>query len=475
LFVFIEHVEITITFSGNTMVSKSKSKKNRSAKEVYNLPPQNIEAEKCILGSILLESKSILEIIEKLEPEDFYLEAHRIIYKTMVNLFNRSQPQDIISVTNALRDSNKLEDVGGLAYVASFTDIVPMPSNTSHYIDIILEKSILRQLISASSQINAGCYRKQGNVSNILDEAESAIFTISNSRSQSAYKSVNEFVKRSIERVNELSKNNDPITGVPTGFERFDDLTAGLQAANLIIIAARPSMGKTALAMNIAQNAAIKSKIPVGVFSLEMSGNELAMRMLCSIGHVDLRKVRSGQLSSDRDWEQLVRAINILGNAPIYIDETPAITILELRAKARRMKIEHNIGLVIVDYLQLMRGPQHAQTREQEVSEISRSLKALAKEIDVPVIALSQLNRAMETRKNNKRPQLSDLRDSGAIEQDADVVCFIHRDDIENPDPNFPNRGITELIIGKQRNGPTGSVRLTFLKEYTSFENLAWQ
>ena len=457
------------------MVSKSKSKKNRSAAEVYNLPPQNIEAEKCVLGSILLESKSILEIIEKLEPDDFYLETHRIIYKTMVTLFNRSQPQDIIAVTNALRDSNRLEDVGSLAYVASFTDIVPMPSNTSHYINIILEKSILRQLISASSQINAGCYEKQGNVSNILDEAESAIFAISNSRSKSAYKSVNEFVKISIEKVEELSKNNDPITGVPTGFESFDALTAGLQPANLIIIAARPSMGKTALAMNIAQNAAIKSKIPVGVFSLEMSGNELAMRMLCSVGHVDLRKVRSGQLNSESDWERLVRAINMLQSAPIYIDETPAISILELRAKARRMKIEHNIGLVIVDYLQLMRGPQHVQTREQEVSEISRSLKALAKEIDVPVIALSQLNRAMETRKNNKRPQLSDLRDSGAIEQDADVVCFIHREEIENPDPNFPKRGISELIIGKQRNGPTGSVRLTFLKEYTSFENLAWQ
>jgi len=457
------------------MVSKSKSKKNTISAEVYKLPPQNIEAEKCVLGSILLESKSILEIIEKLEPDDFYLEAHRIIYKTMVTLFNRSQPQDIIAVTNALRDSNKLEDVGGLAYVASFTDIVPMPSNTSHYIDIILEKSILRQLISASLQINAGCYEKQGNVSNILDEAESAIFAISNSRSQSAYKSVNEFVKRSIEKVEELSKNNDPITGVPTGFERFDALTAGLQPANLIIIAARPSMGKTALAMNIAQNAAIKSKIPVGVFSLEMSGNELAMRMLCSVGHVDLRKVRSGQLNSESDWARLVRAINMLESAPIYIDETPAISILELRAKARRMKIEHNIGLVIVDYLQLMRGPQHVQTREQEVSEISRSLKALAKEIYIPVIALSQLNRAMETRKNNKRPQLSDLRDSGAIEQDADVVCFIHREEIENPDPNFPKRGISELIIGKQRNGPTGSVRLTFLKEYTSFENLAWQ
>ena len=457
------------------MVSKSKSKKNSIAVEAYNLPPQNIEAEKCVLGSILLESKSILEIIEKLEPDDFYHEAHRIIYKTMVTLFNRSQPQDIIAVTNALRDSNKLEDVGGLAYVASFTDIVPMPSNTSHYINIILEKSILRQLIYASSKINAGCYEKQGNVSNILDEAESAIFAISNSRNKSAYKSVNEFVKISIEKVEELSKNNDPITGVPTGFESFDALTAGLQPANLIIIAARPSMGKTALAMNIAQNAAIKSKIPVGVFSLEMSGNELAMRMLCSVGHVDLRKVRSGQLNSESDWARLVRAINMLESAPIYIDETPAISILELRAKARRMKIEHNIGLVIVDYLQLMRGPQHVQTREQEVSEISRSLKALAKEIDVPVIALSQLNRAMETRKNNKRPQLSDLRDSGAIEQDADVVCFIHREEIENPDPNFPKRGISELIIGKQRNGPTGSVRLTFLKEYTSFENLAWQ
>jgi len=457
------------------MAPKIKSHKKQYTVNGYNLPPQNIEAEKCVLGSILIEARSILKIIEKLKPDDFYLETHRIIYKTMVDLFNRSQPQDIIAVTNALRDSNKLEDVGGPAYVASLTDMFPMPSNTSHYIDIILEKSTLRQLIAASSRINADCYEKQGSIGAILDEAESAIFAISNFRSQSAYKPVNEFVTRSIEKVGELSKIKDPITGVPTGFERFDALTAGLQPANLIIIAARPSMGKTALAMNIAQNAAIKSKIPVGVFSLEMSGNELAMRMLCSVGHIDLRKVRTGQLNSDSEWTQLIRAAGELENAPIYIDETPAITILELRAKARRMKMEHDIGLVIVDYLQLMRGPTHVQNREQEVSEISRSLKALAKEIDIPVVALSQLNRAMETRKNNRKPQLSDLRDSGAIEQDADVVCFIHREEIENPDPNFPNRGISELIIGKQRNGPTGSVRLTFLKEYTSFENLAWQ
>ena len=456
------------------MVSKTKSKKKGNPAEVYNLPPQNIEAEKCVLGSILIESQSILKIVEKLRPDDFYLETHRIIYKAMVGLFNRSQPQDIIAVTNALRDSNQLEIVGGLAYVASLSDMFPVTANINHYIDIILEKSILRQLITASSRINEGCYEKQGSLGNILDEAESAIFAISNSRSQSAYKAVSEFVKRSFDRVDKLSKSNDPITGVPTGFERFDALTAGLQPANLIIIAARPSMGKTALAMNIAQNAAIKSKIPVGVFSLEMSGNELAMRMLCSVGHIDLRKVRTGQLNSDREWEKLVWAAGELENAPIYIDETPAITILELRAKARRMKIEHDIGLVIVDYLQLMKGPQHLQNREQEVSEISRSLKALAKEIDIPVVALSQLNRAMAARKNS-RPQLSDLRDSGAIEQDADVVCFIHREEIVNPDPNISDRGISELIIGKQRNGPTGSIRLTFLKEFTTFENLAWQ
>ena len=441
----------------------------------YNLPPQNIEAEKCVLGAILLESRSILHIIEKLGPDDFYLEAHRIIFKTMVDLFNRSRPQDIIAVTNALRDAEKLEDVGGPAYVASLTDMVPMPSNTSHYMDIILEKSILRQLIAASSQINAGCFEKQGDVGTILDEAESAIFAISNSRSQTAYRAVNEFVARSIKKVEKLAENNDPITGVPTGFERFDALTAGLQPANLIIIAARPSMGKTALAMNIAQHAAINAKIPVGVFSLEMSGDELAMRMLCSVGHIDLRKVRSGQVRSDREWKQLAQAMNVLGNAPIYIDETPAISILELRAKARRMKMEHDIGLVIVDYLQLMKGPGHVQNREQEVSEISRSLKALAKEIDIPVVALSQLNRALETRKTNRRPQLSDLRDSGAIEQDADVVCFIHREETENPGQQISDRGISELIIGKQRNGPTGSVRLTFLKEFTTFENLAWQ
>lgn len=456
------------------MAAKTNVLKKNNSLEAYNLPPQNIEAEKCILGIILTESRSVLKIFEKLIPDDFYLETHRIIFKAMVDLFYHSQPHDIISATNALRNANQLENIGGPAYLATLTDIVPVSFNTDHYIDIVRDKSVLRQLISASTDLTGACYDKQGNVPAILDKAESAIFAISNTRSRNSYRPVNEFVKRSIEKIEELSKSNDPITGVPTGFERFDALTAGLQPANLIIVAARPSMGKTALAMNIAQHAAIKSKIPVGIFSLEMSGNELAMRMLCSVGHVDLRKVRTGQLNNERDWSQLLRAINMLENAPIYIDETPAISILELRAKTRRMKMEHDIGLIIIDYLQLMKGPQHVQNREQEVSEISRSLKALAKEIEIPVIALSQLNRAMETRKNNKKPQLSDLRDSGAIEQDADVVCFIHREEMGNPDPNFPNRGITELIIGKQRNGPTGSVRLTFLKEFTSFENLAW-
>jgi replicative DNA helicase len=430
------------------MAVRTNIRKKSGTAEAYNMPPQNTDAEKCVLGSILLQPRTILKVIEKLTPDDFYLEIHRIIYEAMVALFNRSQPQDIITVTNALRDSKQLDKVGGAVYVTSLTDIVPVTANITHYMDIILEKSILRQLIAASFKINSGCYEQQGNIGIILDEAESAIFAISNSQSQSAYKSVNEFVKRSFAKVDKLSKSNDPITGVPTGFERFDALTAGLQPANLIIIAARPSMGKTALAMNIAQNAAIKSNIPVGVFSLEMSGDELAMRMLCSIGHVDLRKVRSGQLNSEREWNQLLKAVGLLENAPIYIDETPAISILELRAKARRMKIEHDIGLVIVDYLQLMRGPQRAQNREQEVSEISRSLKALAKEINIPVVALSQLNRALATRKNS-RPQLSDLRDSGAIEQDADVVCFIHREEIENPGPKISDRGICELIIGK--------------------------
>jgi len=475
VFVSIEHLEIIYLFLKKEMTAKSKSQRKRKDLGEYNLPPQNTDAEKCILGIILTEADSTLEIFEKLKPDDFYLKTHRTIYQTLENLFNRSQPHDIISVIGALRDANELENVGGPAYLATLTDIVPLSLNTSHFINMVRDKSVLRQLILASTELTAECYERQGNVSKILDKAESAIFAISNSRCRNSYRAINEFVRRSIEKVEERSKSKDPITGVATGFERFDALTAGLQPANLIIIAARPSMGKTALSMNIAQHAAIKSKIPVGVFSLEMSGDELAMRMLCSVGHVDLRNVRTGQLNGERDWKQLLRAINMLEIAPIYIDETPAISILELRAKARRMKMEHNIGLVIIDYLQLMRGPQHVQTREQEVSEISRSLKALAKEIDIPVVALSQLNRAMETRKNNRKPQLSDLRDSGAIEQDADVVCFIHREEIENPDPNFPNRGITELIIGKQRNGPTGSIRLTFLKEYTSFENLAWK
>jgi replicative DNA helicase len=460
---------------GERMAGKRTRGKERDAAERWQAPPQNIEAEQALLGAILLETGAVLIALERLRPEDFYLETHRIIYGAMVDLFNRSQPRDIIAVTNLLRDTGQLETVGGPAYLASLTDTMPFTAHVGHYLDIIQEKSLLRRLIGAAAQIHAACFEKQGPAGAILDEAEAVVFAISASRSQSAFRSVRDYVNDSFERINRLSGNNDPITGVPTGFESFDALTAGLQPANLIIIDARPGMGKTALAMNIVQNVAVRAAIPVGVFSLEMSGNELAMRMLCSIGHVDLRKVRTGQLQGERDWQKLAKAVGILENAPIYIDETPAITILELRAKARRMKVEHNIGLVVVDYLQLMKGPRHARNREQEVSEISRSLKALAKELDIPVVALSQLNRAMTSRKENRRPQLSDLRDSGAIEQDADIVCFIHREEGQAQGPAVSQRDISELIIGKQRNGPTGTIRMAFLKEYTTFENLAWQ
>ncbi len=437
------------------------------------LPPQNIEAEQCVLGSILLRQPAMDKVVNLLAPSDFYKPAHQTIYSSMLNLFDKTEPLDLVTIINSLKDSHKLEEVGGAAYLATLTDIVPVAANIAYYATIVRNKSILRQLIQTTSEIAGRCFEEQDNIDLLLDDVEKSVFDISSSKSNQSFYRMNEIINEAFKNIEQLAERKEMITGVPSGYNDFDHKTAGFQPSDLVIIAGRPSMGKTAFAMNIAQNAAMLAKVPTAVFSLEMPKEQLAMRLLCSVGRVDASRVRTGRLR-DTDWPKLVRATGMLSKAPIFIDDTPAITVLEMRAKTRRLKAEHDIGLVVVDYLQLMRGRAGIDSREQEISDISRSLKAMAKEMKIPVLALSQLNRSLESR-TDKRPQLSDLRESGAIEQDADVICFIYRDEVYNKAPDNPNRGMAEIIIGKQRNGPIGTVKLAFLADITTFENLARQ
>jgi len=439
------------------------------ANSPQRLPPQNLEAEQCVLGSVLLQQGALVKVIEYLSAEDFYRDAHKTIFAAMVELFERNEPQDLITVTNILKDKNRLDTIGGPAYLASLTDIVPVVANIGFYGKIIRQKAILRQLIQTSTEIAARCYEEQDDIDVLVDEAEQTIFEISRSKSGQSFQALSKIIPNTFRALDKRFERKELITGVPTGYEEFDRMTAGLQPSDLIILAARPSMGKTALAMNIARNAAVQHKIGVAVFSLEMSEEQLALRMLCSESRVNSQDLRTGFIK-DRDWPKLTKAAGDLSEARIFIDDTPAITVLEMRAKSRRLKTEHDIGLIVVDYLQLMQGRRSAERREQEISEISRALKAMAKELHVPVIALSQLNRGLENRPD-KRPKLSDLRESGAIEQDADVICFIYRDEVYNQAEDNPRKGMAEVIIGKQRNGPTGKFELTFLKEYTTFEN----
>ena len=438
-------------------------------KNTKMIPPQNVEAEQAVLGTILLQDKSLLKIIEILQPDDFYRDAHKNIYRAMVDLFEKREPHDLITVSNILKDQNKLDESGGAAYLASLTDVIPFSGTLVHHAHIIRQKSVLRRLIKTTSDVAARCYEEQDDIDGLVDEAEQTIFEIAQSKKSQGFQPMSSIVPRAFERIEKLFERKEHITGAPSGYEEFDKMTAGLQPSDLIILAGRPSMGKTALVMNMVQNTALIHKTPVGVFSLEMSMEQLALRMLCSLGRIDSQRLRTGHLH-DSDWPKLTRATGMLSDAPIFIDDTPAISVLEMRAKARRLKAENNLGMVVIDYLQLMKGRSGIENRTQEISDISRSLKAMAKELDVPVIALSQLNRSLESRPD-KRPQLSDLRESGAIEQDADVIVFIYRDEVYNKDENNPNKGIAEMIIGKQRNGPTGTVKLTFLAEYTTFEN----
>ncbi len=443
------------------------------------VPPQNLEAEQSVVGGVLLENEAISKVLEILIPEDFYRESHGIIFHSMIELFEKNQPIDLITLTNHLKGKGQLDGVGGSAYLASLADSIPTAANIAFYARIVKEKAVLRKLITTATEIASRGYDDEDDVWDLVDEAEKSIFQISESQIRPSFFQMKSILKESFKTIEKLYESKEIVTGVPSGFTDIDKLTSGFQSSDLIIIAGRPSMGKTAFCLNIAQYVAVEKKIPVAFFSLEMSKEQLVMRMLCSEAQVDAHKVRGGFLG-ETDWPKLTRAAGTLSEAPIFIDDTAALSVLEMRAKARRIMAEHKLGLIIVDYLQLMRGRglstrgrAGTESREQEISEISRSLKALAKELNIPVIALSQLNRRVEERQN-KRPQLADLRESGAIEQDADLIGFIYRDEIYNRSEENPNKGIAEVIIGKQRNGPVGEVKLAFIDKYASFQNLAW-
>ncbi len=438
-------------------------------KMLERVPPQNIEAEMAVLGSMLIEETAIADAIETLERSYFYKEAHRKIFLSIINLFDANKPVDIVTLIDDLKKRGQLEEVGGPAYVTSLTTVVPTAANINHYAKIVKEKALLRSLITTATQIISEGYESDEDVDKLIDKAEKLIFEITSRRIERDSLSLKEVIKSSIETIDALYQRKASVTGIPTGFLELDVMTAGLQASDLIVIAGRPSMGKSALVCSMAEHAGIIEKIPVAVFSLEMSKDQLVQRMLCSHARVDAHKVRTGFLAQS-DWPKLTAAAGKLSEASIYIDDTPSITVLEIRAKARRLKAQHDIKLIILDYLQLMQGPTGSENRQQEISEISRSLKALARELKVPLIAVSQLSRAVETRTDH-RPQLSDLRESGAIEQDADVVALLLREEYYNPTDE--NRGLADVILAKQRNGPVGTVKLAFVKEYTRFENLA--
>ena len=434
------------------------------------LPPQNLEAEMAVLGSMLLDEEAVSVAVEKLDAASFYKDTHRKIFQAISDLYNANKAVDLITLTDLLKKDGSLDAVGGASYLTSLANVVPTAANINHYAGIVREKYILRSLINNSTKIISVCHESEGNVAEVVDTAEKLIFEISDHRNQGSYLQLKEIVKDSIETIDRLYQNKAHVTGIPTGYIDFDLKTAGLQPSDLIIVAGRPSMGKSAFALGIAEYAGVVEKVPTAVFSLEMSKEQLVQRMLCSHARVDAHKVRTGYLATS-DWPRLTAAAGKLSEAPIFIEDTPAISVMELRARARRLKSHHDIKLIILDYMQLMRGStMNMESRQQEISEISRSLKALARELNVPVIAISQLSRAVESRTDH-RPQLSDLRESGAIEQDADVVVLILREEYYSPTPD--NQGVAEAIIAKQRNGPVGTLKLAFIKEYTRFDNLS--
>ena len=431
--------------------------------------PSSVDAERSLLGSVLVNNENYYRIVEFLRPEDFYLDSHRVIFRNMTGLMENSRAIDLITLQDELLRNASLESAGGIGYLSGLLEGIPYLTNIEHYIDIVRDKSLLRQMINSASKVISECFDQAEPADAILDQAEQALFNLSEHRTKSGFVSVADMEEDTQKLLTKLYEDKEMITGVATGFTDLDRMTSGFQPGDLVILAARPSMGKTALALNVAQYVALKKGLPVGIFSLEMSKQQLLMRFLCAESLVDAHKVRTGYIGKD-DFRQLIDALAAVTRAPLYIDDSSSLTIMEMRAKARRLKAEHGLSLLIVDYLQLMSGYGRVENRVQEISGISRGLKALAKELEVPVIALSQLSRAPEQRQGDHRPQLSDLRESGSIEQDADVVLFIYREEVYKRDEE--NEGKADLIISKQRNGPIGNVKLAFLKQYTKFETL---
>jgi replicative DNA helicase len=441
------------------------------------VPPHSIEAEQAVLGGLLLDNTAWDRVADVARSDDFYRYDHKLIFEHIARLIDKSRPADVVTVYESLQSAGQADEAGGLPYLNALAQDTPSAANIRRYGEIVRDRSVLRRLISVSDDIATTALNPQGKeTSTILDEAESKVFAISedSSRGKAGFQDIQSLLAQVVERVDELYNRDNPndITGVPCGFVDLDKMTSGLQPGDLIIVAARPSMGKTAFSVNIGEQVAIDQGLPVAIFSMEMGASQLAMRMLCSVGRIDQQRLRTGRLN-DEDWPRLTNAMQKMQDAQIYIDETPALSVLELRARARRLARQYGkLGLIIIDYLQLMSGSSSgaSENRATEISEISRSLKGLAKELNCPVIALSQLNRALEQRPN-KRPVMSDLRESGAIEQDADVILFIYRDEVYNADT--PDKGTAEIIISKQRNGPIGTVRLTFVGQYTKFETYA--
>lgn len=441
--------------------------------ESLKVPPYSIQAEQSVLGGLMIDNQTWDSVADKVYVNDFYRKDHKLIFNAIVLLAEKQQPFDVVTLSESLEE-NDLKNIGGLAYLAMLSKDTPSAANIVAYANIVRDRSVLRQLIHVGTDISDSVYNPEGReTSELLEKAEREVFKIAEQRQRGqgdSFKPIKHLLASTVDKIERLYEQEGNITGASTGFTDLDELTSGLQPSDLIIVAGRPSMGKTTIAMNIAENIAIKGDKPIAVFSMEMPGDALAMRMMSSLGRIDQNRVRTGKLEDD-EWPRLTSAINLLAETQLYIDDTPALTITEVRTRVRRLIREHGqLGLIVLDYLQLMQSPSNSENRVQQISDISRGLKALAKEMDVPIVALSQLNRNLEQR-TDKRPVMSDLRESGAIEQDADLIIFIYRDEVYNKDS--PDKGIAEIIIGKQRNGPLGTVRLTFLGQYTRFENFA--
>ncbi len=436
------------------------------------LPPQSIEAEESIISAALLDNNILLDILDILSPNDFYKSAHQKIFTAVTELFAQDEPVDLVTLNERLKGKGQLESVGGAVYLAKIVDTAPVPANAKHYAKIIHDKAVLRNLISTANNIVQKCYDETGNTDDVIDFAEGSLFDIADQKQKQNFYPISKIIESNIDTLETRQGNKSLISGVPTGFKKLDQLTSGFQSSDLVIMAARPGMGKTALALNIARHAAVETETPVAMFSLEMSKEQLSLRLLCSEARIDSARVRDGFFNED-DWYSLTNAAGVLSDAPIFIDDSPELSSLDIKTKTRRLKREKGVGMIIIDYLQLLRPRKSYERRELEISEMSRTLKGLAKELNIPVVALSQLNRRLEER-SDKRPQLSDLRESGALEQDADLVIFIYRDEVYNQDENNPNKNIAEIHLAKQRNGPTGLCSLVFKGEYTRFENMAY-